>query len=231
MISFFSRLLDLLSPRTCAVCHRRLSISEQTVCAGCLLDMPRTNFARRPYDNEMAQLLWGLMPVERVAALFFYQPHARLSKIVYALKYGDRPDYGWQMGRLAAREMEADGFFEGIDMVMPLPLARSRRRERGYNQSEEIARGIAEATGLPVGSDIVERRSFAVSQTRLNRWERNENVRNAFRLKNGAAAHGRHILLVDDIMTTGSTIIACGNELHKAGDVKISVLTLGFTKS
>lgn len=230
MISFFSRLLDLLSPRLCAVCHRRLTISERMMCCTCILHLPRTHFARKPYDNEMAQKLWGLLPVERVAALFYYHPHSDESRLIYALKYGNRPDYGWQIGRLTASEMMDEGFFEGIDVIVPMPITKSRRHERGYNQCEEFARGIAELTAIPIATDIVERHSFGISQTKLNHWDRRENVKNVFHLTNGEPISNRHVLLVDDIMTTGSTIISCGSELLKAGNVKISILTIGFTK-
>ena len=116
-------------------------------------------------------------------------------------------------------------------MIVPVPFAPKRRRERGYNQSEEIARGVSEVTHLPVRTDIIARKSFHGSQTHLEKWERRENVADAFILTGGAAASGKHILLIDDVMTTGATIIACGRELAKAGDVHISVLTMGFTKS
>ena len=126
--------------------------------------------------------------------------------------------------------MTDEGFFEGIDVIVPMPITKSRRRERGYNQSEEFARGIAELTEIPVATDVVERLSFGISQTKLNHWERRENVENVFHLINGESISNRHVLLVDDIMTTGSTIISCGSELLKAGNVKISILTIGYTK-
>ena len=231
MYSFFSRLLDLLSPRMCAICGNRLSISEQTICAKCNLHLPRTHYGRRPYDNEMARLLWGQIPVERAAALFFYEPGAQGSKMIHKLKYGNHPEIGNIMGRMAALEMDADDFFEGVDMLVPVPLASKRQRQRGYNQSKEIALGVSEVTHLPVRTDIVSRQSFFGSQTQLGKWERNQNVKDAFLLMKGPAAKGKHILLIDDIMTTGATIIACASELAKAGNVKVSVLTLGFTKT
>ena len=231
MYTFFSRLLDLLSPRLCAICGNRLAISEQVICTGCNFDLPRTPFGRMPYDNEMARLLWGQFTVERVSALFFYTPKSPASHVILKMKYKNQPEVGVFLGRMTARELAQKGFFDGIDMIVPVPLAPKRRRERGDNQSEEIARGVSEVTHLPVRTDIIARKSFHGSQTHLEKWERRENVADAFILNGGAAASGKHILLIDDVMTTGATIIACGRELAKAGDVHISVLTMGFTKS
>ena len=230
MVSFFRRLLDLISPRLCVVCGRRLSITEEVLCASCNLHLPRTSYQNAPYDNEMAKLFWGQIPVERATALYFYQPHAETARLIYALKYQDHPEIGYQMGRMTATELLPSGFFVGIDAVVPVPLAPSRLRQRGYNQSMEIVRGISEVTGLPVLDKAVIRTHFKGSQTQRGRWERNDNVEHVFILADASAVRGSHLLIVDDVVTTGATVIACAKELCKAGDVKVSVLALGFTK-
>lgn len=229
-ISIWQRLLDLIAPRLCVVCGRRLAPSERVICAVCNLHLPRTGYQLSAYDNPMARLFWGIIPVERVAALFFYEAGSRTSNILYDLKYHDRPEIGREMGRLMAREFMETGFFEGIDLIVPLPLARKRQRQRGYNQSMELARGISEATSLPIYNRIVRRASFVKSQTQMRRQERQENVEGAFELKDPASVHGRHVLLVDDVITTGATMTACARELLKAGDVRLSLLSLGFAK-
>lgn len=146
------------------------------------------------------------------------------------MKYFDHPEVGELMGRMAAEEFAANGFFDGIDVVVPVPLARKRLRERGYNQSFEIARGVWEVTSLPVDRKAVKRKSFKGSQTRMNRWQRNDNVKDVFMLKRADGLAGKHILIVDDVVTTGATVISCAEELMKCGDVKFSVMSLGFTK-
>ncbi|KXB83661.1 hypothetical protein HMPREF3034_01056 [Prevotella sp. DNF00663] len=128
---------------------------------------------------------------------------------------------------MLARDCMQAGFFEGIDMIIPIPLYKKRERQRGYNQSVEIARGVAEATGLPLKKDVVERITFGGSQTLRDRWQRTENVEDAFRLKDTGIT-GHHILLIDDIVTTGATICSCAQELLRAGNVKFSVLCLGL---
>ena len=230
-ISFWHRLLDLIMPRTCVVCGHRLSVTEETLCARCNLHLPRTDFHHDPYDNEMARLFWGQIPILRATALFYYEAHAETANILYTLKYKHHPEIGEAMGRLFATELKSSGFFEGIDGIVAVPLARKRLRQRGYNQSMEIARGLAAVTGIPVCKDVIRRTVFEGSQTHKGRWERNDNVADVFRLQDATAVQGRHLLLVDDVVTTGATVIACARELLKAANVSISVLALGFAKS
>ena len=229
-ISFWSRLLDLISPRMCVVCGRRLSVTEEVICGTCNLHLPRTGFQQDPYENFMAKMFWGQIPVERVTALFYYEPHAETANILYELKYKNHPEIGEVMGRMMAKELQRSKFFDGIDAIIPIPLARKRERQRGYNQSHELAKGISEMTGLPIYNKVVSRTAFEGSQTSLGRWERNENVENVFELTNADAIRDKHLLIVDDVVTTGATIIACSKELCKAGGVRISVLSLGLAK-
>jgi ComF family protein len=231
IISFWSRVIDMISPRACAVCGRRLSIDERQLCCKCNLHMPRTFFARKPLDNEMARMLWGQIPVERAAALFYYETGSELTHLIHQMKYGDSPQTGEDLGRMVATEMALDGFFDGVDMLIPVPLTSERQRERGYNQSMELARGIATVTGLTVGKGVLRRTKFSGSQTHIRGRERRNNVEDAFSLADGTSIAHRHVMIVDDVMTTGATIINCAKELLKAGDVTISVVTVGFTKN
>jgi ComF family protein len=229
--SFWSRLVDLIAPRACVVCGGRLGIHEFFLCGSCNLQLPRTNYADNPYENDMARLFWGQLPVERCAALFFYQGGSGPSQILYELKYKNHPEIGEFFGRMIAEEWNDTGFFEGIDLIVPVPLAKERQRQRGYNQSLHIARGIGSVTRLPIVTNAVSREQFVESQTQKDRWQRNENVEGCFRLNDGSALKGRHVLLIDDVVTTGATICSCGREMLKAGDVRFSILTIGFAKS
>lgn len=229
--SFWSRLVDLIAPRACVVCGGRLGIHEFFLCGSCNLQLPRTNYADNPYENDMARLFWGQLPVERCAALFFYQGGSGPSQILYELKYKNHPEIGEFFGRMIAEEWDETGFFEGIDLIVPVPLAKERQRQRGYNQSLHIARGIGSVTRLPIVTNAVSREQFVESQTQKDRWQRNENVEGCFRLNDGSALKGRHVLLVDDVVTTGATICSCGREMLKVGDVRFSILTIGFAKS
>ena len=230
MISFWSRLLDLISPRLCVVCGNRLAVTEETLCSKCYLHLPRTDFANDLYENVMAKLFWGQIKLEKATALFYYEPHAETAQILYELKYKNHPEIGVVMGRMMAKELMKSGLFEDIDALVPVPLAKKRELERGYNQSLELAKGVSEVTGLPIANLVIRRTKFVGSQTKRGRWERNENVEHVFELVDDNISD-QHLLLIDDVVTTGATVIACAKEMQKASNVKISVLALGFAKS
>lgn len=226
-----NKLLDLVAPRFCVVCGNRLAVGEDYVCSVCNLHLPRTGFQSHADDNQMVRMLWGLIPVERATALFYYAPGTQTTHILEALKYNDQPDIGIAMGRLMAQELKDSGFFNGIDLLIPIPLARRRQRQRGYNQCTMLARGVSEVTGIKVVESVIVREKFERSQTRLDRWERMENVEGLFGLRDPQSLQGKHVLLIDDVMTTGATICACSKPLQQVEGIRISVLTLGFAKS
>jgi len=228
--TLLTEIFDLISPRSCAVCGDTLQATESVVCGVCHLRMPQTDFGKNPYDNPMARLFWGQFPIEKAAAYFYYIPHSDTSRLIYHLKYHHQPEIGENMGRMTANALKPYRFFDDIDAIVPIPITGRRLRQRGYNQSMEIACGISEATQLPILKKAVRRIQFDTSQTRMKGWQRKENVRDAFQMITPEAVEGKHLLLVDDIVTTGSTVIACAQELCKAGDVRFSVVSLGFTK-
>lgn len=229
--SMVARLLDILLPRTCCVCGRRLSMKEQILCCDCEKEMPRTHHTDDTKSNAMAQLFWHLVPIEHAAALFYYRSGSKTASIIYKLKYNDRPDIGEYMGVMLARELSGTSVLEDVDMIVPVPLTRSRRRQRGYNQSEKIACGLAGECGKPVLADVLIRTSFSDSQTSKGRWDRMANVSNAFECSMPEAVRGKHILVVDDVVTTGATTRECAEVLVQSGARCISIVSLGFTKN
>ena len=229
-MSLWSRVLDFVSPRLCAVCGSRLSVTEHALCSSCCLRLPRTGFCLRPYDNPVAQAFWGQADVERAASFFYFEPHSEVSRMIYSLKYKGRPDIGVALGRLAAGEFMAAGFFDGVDVIVPVPLARKRLRERGYNQSAEVAAGVSSLTGIPVDERSVCRKAFKTSQTKLGRWERLGNVSGLFEVRRQERLLGKHVLLVDDVFTTGATVMACASAVAAVPGTTVSIMTLGFTK-
>lgn len=228
-ISGLQRLYALLTPRRCCICQRKLDAGEQLVCGACTLALPRTDHLAHPDDNAMAQVYWGRVPsVGRAAAFVYHHGHAESARPLYQLKYFSRPRTGVALGRIFGADMRKSGFAEGIDVIVPVPLARRRQRERGYNQSAMLARGLSEATGIPVDGSLVERTLFEGSQTLRDRWQRHANVEGAFRLRNAAGVEGRHILLVDDVVTTGATSCACAFALEQGRPARISFASLAF---
>lgn len=239
-LSILGKIIDFLFPRYCAICEARLLGSEELICTPCLLDLPYTDTWQKPSDNEMTKMFWHQIPIERCAALFHYKSHAPSAQLIYRLKYGSRPEIGIYLGKLMAQQAIKYNFLEGIDAIIPIPLSKSRLHTRGYNQSALIAQGLASLTHLPIIDDAVTRTSFLESQTHKNRWQRQDNVSQVFRCSqtyhDGEGKHpisqlaGKHLLLIDDVCTTGATIIRCCQELMKAGNIKISILTAGWAK-
>jgi predicted amidophosphoribosyltransferase len=152
--SILAKIIDLFFPRFCPICGNRLVGEEESICLSCNLHLPRTDTWEKPYDNEMAKMFWHQIPIEKACALFYYKGHSFVSNVLYQLKYNNRPEIASDMGKLLAQEGMRVHFFDGIDGIIPIPLARSRQKERGYNQSEEIAKGIAVLTHLPIYTDI-----------------------------------------------------------------------------
>lgn len=231
MMRSLTKLFDLISPRLCVVCGHRLTPDESVLCAHCHLHMPFTNYHTTPLDNPMARLFWGLFPVQRVTALFFYRPKSDTSRIIYDIKYHGHHEVATRMGIITANVIGPSGFFDGIDAIVPVPLTRRRKRSRGYNQSEEFAQGLSMSTGIPVLPNAIKRIHFDSSQTQKSAMERRNSVQTVFQLADADAVKDKHILVVDDIVTTGATLSACATELCKAGGVTVSILSLGFTKS
>ncbi len=210
------------------MCGRRLSACEHSICAGCLRSLPRVDYLGGEHHGVIERLFWGQLPVERATSMFYYQGEG-VRRLVHAMKYFNRPRVGRDLGRIFATEMRDTDFFDGLDTIVPMPLHWLRKLERGYNQSEEIARGIADVTGLPVQTGWIRRKRYTQPQARLNPMTRNTNVRDAFELtgknQNGG---GKNILLVDDVLTTGSTLISCGRELARIPGLRLSVFTLAY---
>ena len=228
-MTLLAGLASFFLPRTCAVCGSRLMPSEEGVlCAACLLSFP---FIRPPYvpGGKLERSFWGRLPVVRTAALFHYQAGAATTRVILRIKYGHRPGLGRHFGLILGRQLAATDFFDGVDAIVPVPLSRARRRQRGYNQSTYIARGLSQASGLPVEENVVRRVVDNQSQTQVGAHRRADNVEGIFRVDHPERIAGRHLLLVDDVLTTGSTLVSCGRELARAPGLRLSIAVLGST--
>lgn len=223
--SFFS----LLFPRRCVVCGSSLSRTEQCLCTVCNINMPRTHYHLQK-DNVIEKQFWGQIPIERATAYFHYRKGSDYCNIVHELKYKGRKEIGLTIGHLMAGEMLNSGFFNDIDIIVPVPLHKDRSRQRGYNQSEWIAKGIAEVTKLPINNRAVERTASTGSQTSQSVFERWENVKHTFVLRETEELRGKHILIVDDVLTTGATVKACASVFLPIEGIRLSVITIGVSR-
>jgi ComF family protein len=217
---------ELIFPRQCVVCNRLLNHTEKFVCIICNINLPRTNYHKQK-DNIIEERFWGLIPIQRATAFFYYRKGSDYCNIIYELKYKGCKEIGSALGSDMANEIQDSGFFDGIDVIVPIPLHRDRIRKRGYNQSEWIAKGIAEITNIPVNTGAVARKAYRsqVGQSVLNRWD---NVKDTFVLQQPEMFTGKHILIVDDVLTTGATIIACAQAFLPVQGIRISIITLGM---
>lgn len=218
-------LMDFFFPRLCVVCGRKLALDEHYLCCCCLLDMPVVRYASFE-DNIMAQTFWGLVPFERAAAIFHYRHDSSFSRLLFEMKYHHNPHVCYAVGRMMATKLLDKGFFEGMDVIVPIPLSTERLRERGYNQSERMAKGIADVTGLRLATDSVARVVSNPTQTALSPERRRDNVRGIFTVTDTTSLEGRHVLLVDDVMTTGATLLSCAETISHSCTIRLSVLTL-----
>ena len=228
-ISFISRLLDTIAPRRCIICGYKLSVPEDYICFDCRQHQLLTpDFCDHPEDNRMARTFWGQFPIERAATFTYFRPRTISANMVYAIKYGHRKGFAVYLGRMMAERM-GEAFFEGIDGITYVPLTWRRQLWRGYNQCRMLGRGISQVTGIPLLDGVVKRVTFGGSQTRRARSDRFEAVQHVFQVSHPERLNGKHVLLVDDVMTTGSTLTACARELAHAEDVRVSILTLAYT--
>ena len=223
-------LIRLFFPRRCAVCGGTLLEGEEGICLKCNMDMPRTNYHLRK-ENPVERMFWGKMPLERAISYFFYHKGSDFCHILHLLKYGGRKELGEVMGRFMAAELSASGFFRSVDVIVPVPLHPRKQKMRGYNQSECIARGISAITGIAVDAASVSRMKHTETQTRKSVYERWENVDGIFCLNRADSFAGRHVLIIDDVLTTGATTTACADAFKEVEGVRISVLTLAVAGS
>jgi ComF family protein len=217
--------ISLLFPRICCGCGNTLLRNESLICTQCYITIPRTGYHLLP-ENPVEQLFWGRCRLERVTVFSYYTKGSRIRNIIHNLKYNGIKEVGNEIGRIYASYLKSAGFFNNIDIIVPVPLHPSRLRKRGYNQSELISAGISEISGLPLEKRALQRVRASDTQTNRSRIERWVNVEGIFNVPDYNLISGKHILLVDDVITTGSTIESCAAELLKCKDVKVSVVAL-----
>jgi ComF family protein len=225
---FWDDFISLLFPRLCYACGNHLMRNENLICTECYVVIPRTNYHKEK-DNPVARLFWGRCMIEKAAAFSYYNKGSRIRNLIHNLKYKGVREIGYELGRIYGLSLEKAGFMSDIDMIIPVPLHPDKMRIRGFNQSEIISLGIASSSQLPVDTKSLGRTIVSATQTKRSRYERWTNVEGIFQVTDPQTIIGKHILLVDDVITTGSTIESCSNELLKIEGVKVSVVALAFT--
>ena len=224
ILPLLKNMADILLPRHCYICNRRLLHTENYFCVECWTKLTFTNIHGEE-GNSIERIFWGKVPIMRANSLIHYQSHNYTSLPILQLKYFNNPECGVFLGRCMAEDLLDTTFFNGIDFIIPVPLTKKRMKTRGYNQSEMLAKGVAEITGIPLVTNVVYRRIDNSTQTKLTAIERVENVKNIFSVIDSESIRGKHLLLIDDVITTGATLLSCAETLCQTEEVKVSILT------
>lgn len=219
---------NLFFPKVCFACGNGLSKSENHICIACITQLPRTNYFQSR-NNEVEKVFWGRIPIERATSFLLFKPKGKVQKLIHYFKYKGQKEIGITLGELAANELKQQGFFEGVDLIVPMPIHRLKRNVRGYNQSDYLVEGISNATGIEKELGNIIKAVNTSSQTKKGRFKRWKNVKTTFQIKDSNKFIDKHLLIVDDVITTGSTIEACSLELLKIPNLKISVLSIAMT--
>jgi len=230
LTNLLSDTADVVMPRNCPVCGKSLDRDESYLCRACRMSVPYTQYETIEF-NPMEQLFAGKVPIERATGGFFYEKGSPYASILHDLKYRNMPRLGEWMAAEVARRVMPSGFFEGIDAIVPVPLHRSKLAKRGYNQSECIARGISQVTGIPI-SLAVDATMAHNTQTHKGAFDRWLNTRGIYAPceRITRRLHDCHLLLVDDVVTTGATLQACAAALQSIPGLTLSIMTLAVAR-
>lgn len=226
-MNLISDFAGLFFPDVCHICGNSLFKNEQIVCTPCYIHFPETNF-HDDMKNPVARVFWGRVPLEAATALYYYRKGGSVQKLIHLMKYNGHKDIGIYFGNLIGSVISETSLFDNIDCVLPIPLHRKKLQKRGFNQAELIAKGINEVLNLTIDTHSVIRNWASDTQTKKSRYTRWENVGNIFKLQTEENIIGKHILVVDDVITTGATMEACLNVLLQIKNIKLSVVSVAF---
>lgn len=227
MKAFFQNLLQTLFPSTCACCGDVLLTGEKQICINCLANLTATFYSAHD-DNHTERQLAGRIPYQHATSLYVFRKGNTVQQLVHAMKFHSNSDLCIFMGRQMGLELLHSGRFDDIDLLVPVPLHWRRRLQRGYNQSELLCRGISEVMGRPVNKRALARHRNTHQQSMQASGDREENVRDAFSVRHPDDLQGKHLLLVDDVLTTGATLGSCCDALKLVNNLKISIATLSI---
>lgn len=222
-------LVGLLFPNLCNACGTPLFHTESIICTKCLYDLPFTDYHIH-LENRVAKQLWGRLPLNAAMAMLYFRKGAKVQNLMHNLKYNSKTDVGIFLGGLLGDRLKSSILYKDVDLIIPVPLHYKKFRLRGYNQSTFIAQGISEKMEISFSEKILIRNTATDSQTKKSRYNRYENMKAVFKIENHEQIKGKHILLIDDVVTTGATLEACANELLENGALKVSIAALAFAE-
>ena len=225
----FNSFIDTLFPRICPVCNNVLLSHEKHICTKCRIDIPISRYHMQEF-NAMEQLFAGKTPIEKAVGYFFYEKGNPYSNILHNIKYRNNPQLGQYVAKLFAQELLSRDIFRDIDCIIPVPLHHRKKIQRGYNQSEYIAKGFSEVFDIPVHNNIIIAHKSHESQTNKGIYERWLNTQNIFSAQDTQVLENKHVLIVDDVVTTGATLLSAALTIASVPNIKISLATLGVAR-
>ena len=230
-MNFTTKILSPLShlfyPHVCTGCGSDLVEEDNLLCLKCINDLPHTNFAMHA-GNPVEKIFWGRLPLRAATSEFYFAKGTLIQTLIHEFKYKGNMDVGRYLGSMIGNSLLSNDRFKQIDALVPLPLFADKEFKRGYNQAAILCNGISEVTNVPVLINNVVRKRFTETQTKKHRTERWENVATSFLVSNPKELKNKHVLLVDDVVTTGATLEACGAEIVKVEGTQLSIATLAF---
>jgi len=224
----FHNFLHLFFPHVCEGCGTDILDNDTLLCAACHAKLPETNFLEHS-NNLVEQKFYGQLKVEAAGAAFYFTKEGLLQHLIKQLKYHNNKQIGFYLGRQLGNFLLQTDRFNDVDVIIPLPLNPRKEKRRGYNQAAVIADGISSIWQKPVNTKAVERKVFTETQTHKDRISRWQSMRNVFAVTNANELAGKNILLIDDIITTGATLEACGEKILEAPNTKLFIATVAFT--
>ncbi len=227
--SYLDDFLALFFPELCAGCGTSLFKNEESICTNCTYNLPVTNFHRDPL-NKVAKQFWGRLQIKQASSFVYFRKDGIVRNIMHQLKYNKYTQAGFRMGQLYGYALIGFDGWERPDLIIPVPLHPHKLKQRGYNQSAYIAEGMASILNIPVITDVLLRVKNTVSQTSKSRFSRYENLQTAFRCRDSNLLINKHVLLIDDVMTTGATLEASGSVLQETPGLILSIATIAYTE-
>lgn len=225
--NIFSSTLHLFYPHICTGCGSDLLSKDELLCLRCIHDLPHTQFAALP-NNPIEKYFWGRLGLEAATSQFYFTKEFLIQQLIHRLKYRGDTGIGVYLGEIMGHSLLKTGRFNTIDALIPLPMFADKEHKRGYNQATVICNGLSAIMNVPVLSNAVMRRHATETQTRKDRTGRWDNVKSSFAVAHKNELRGKHLLLVDDVVTTGATLEACGTTILEVEAVKLSIATLAY---
>lgn len=219
--------LALIYPRNCVACGNSLYKHEEQLCNYCYTHLPKSNFHKHE-KNPVATLFYGRTPLLLASSFYVFQKKGNIQKVLHAIKYKHNKDLAVLVGKWYAEDLKSSNIISKADFIIPVPLHHKKFKMRGYNQSEEFARGLSEGLKIPLNTSVLKRKEFTQTQTKKSKYERWENVEDVFELIMPETFEKKHIIIVDDVITTGATIEACCQLLQQIKGIQISVLSIAY---